>query len=127
MSRAGIKPGHHLPAFSWIITTTGKNMESSIWDRPATDAQLESFYGTPPTPYEIAEVIRRYAQAYDWSDLADTCVDHEQAILTALADGNAQALFDIFHAEQVKTIKRLVDRELFGEKIDVDKLRKAGM
>jgi hypothetical protein len=108
------------------ITTTGENMESSIWDKPVTDAELEQFYGTPPTAYESAEAAREVAQSYDWSDLADVCVDQEASILAALSDSNAQALFDIFHAAQVKTIKERTERRLFGRVLDIDSIRKAG-
>lgn len=83
-------------------------------DNPATDKELDGFYGEPPTQAEINEVILRQKRAIDASDVTEISMDRYEEILISL-ECHDFLVGRIFLRERNKLIANRASIELFGK------------
>lgn len=84
-------------------------------DIPATDAELDSFYGVPATQAEIEEAIKRQSAAFDKDDLLDILYEHGDKILADLANAYTWSVGDRIYQVRKETIARRTSMELYGK------------
>lgn len=84
-------------------------------DIPATDAELDGFYGVAPTQAEINSAIGRHAAAFDNDDLADILFEHGDKILIDLANSYSWSVGDRIYEARKETIARRASIELYGK------------
>ena len=91
---------------------------SSIWDRPATDKELDQFYGREVTQAEINDAIARHADAFDADDLAEIVAENSAALLAMLSrssDWYLMGVEKLIGDARRETIARRASIELYGK------------
>lgn len=84
-------------------------------DIPATDAELDSFYGVPATQAEIDEAIKRQSAAFDKDDLLDILYEHGDKILADLSKSYSWSVGDRIYQARKSVIASRASCELYGK------------
>ena len=88
-----------------------------INDLPVTDAELDSFYGTTPSAFEVAEEIGKQAtNLQDMGELTDALYEVEQALLDAIAAKDAEAIGNLVLKARAQRIADMASRAIYGRK-----------
>ena len=77
--------------------------------RTEREAELDTY-----RPYQIAQVINRYAFAFDSGDLTDITGENFEAINDALKDGDLLLVGKIIQDARKEYIAQLASQELYG-------------
>ena len=82
---------------------------------PATDRELDQFYGTPPTEAQVQEAIRRFTEAFDADDLQTIAFYGADVLLPALISGDLLAVGLFMSQSRKALIAGWVSNELYGK------------
>ena len=91
------------------------NNPSSIWDRPATNKELDQFYGREVTQAEINDAIVRQAAAFDADDLAEIVAENAVNILAYMQYGYIWLIGHRLIEARKEIIDRRASIELYGK------------
>ena len=106
------------PAHTYLLSDANQqrgNQMQATFDVPATDKELDGFWGVPAADDEWTEVCERQTAAYDKEDLDIVVDEFSGAILAALKANNLQQVGEIFAIARATTIARRVSMELTGK------------
>ena len=84
-------------------------------DIPATNAELDGFYGVPATQAEINEAISRHTRAFNKDDLAELMYEHGEFIIATLEDDMAHEAGLFIKQLRKDLIASRASYELYGK------------
>lgn len=85
-------------------------------DIPATDAELDEFYGVPPTQAEINEAIGRHTRAFDKDDLVDIVYEEGDRLLKCFESKNWDIAGMILSNRRKQVIADRASYSLYGKR-----------
>lgn len=88
--------------------------DASIWDKPVTNAQLDSFYGREVPPYKVSESIGRFRNSIDARDLADVLFDKANEVIDAVWESDEMEVGRIVTLAMKQYVADLASRECYG-------------
>lgn len=88
--------------------------DASIWDKPVTNAQLDSFYGREVTNYVVCEAIGRFRNSIDARDLADVLFDKANEVIDAVWEIDEMEVGRIVTLAMKQYVADLASRECYG-------------
>lgn len=85
-----------------------------INDLPVTDAELDSFYGTAPSDFEVAEEIGKASSDFDEGELGDVCATAYEFIADLIAIKDAATLGNYIMFLRRQRIADIASRRIYG-------------
>lgn len=86
-----------------------------INDLPVTDAELDQFYGTPPSREELLMAIGAASSDFDDGELADVVICNFEPIADLIAAKNAEALGNYILHIRRQRIADMASRAVYGK------------
>jgi hypothetical protein len=89
-------------------------MNYATLDNPATNAELDQFYGVEVSEYERNQAIANAKRGYDADDLSNDAYDCFEAINAALEDGDEMEAGRLLQVARQAKIARVASRLAYG-------------